>query len=38
MIDLQNITKHFDGRRRTRAGSGGGVVALDGVDLHVVRG
>jgi len=38
MIDLQNITKHFDGRRRSRVGSGVGVVALDGVDLNVVRG
>ncbi len=30
MIDLQNITKQFDGRRK--------VVALDGVDLNVARG
>jgi putative ABC transport system ATP-binding protein len=30
MIDLQNITKQFDGRRK--------VVALDDVDLHVARG
>ena len=30
MIDLQNITKQFDGRRK--------VVALDDVELHVARG
>jgi putative ABC transport system ATP-binding protein len=30
LIDLQNVTKQFDGRRR--------VVALDGVDLHVAAG
>ncbi|MGE5357784.1 MAG: ABC transporter ATP-binding protein [Bacteroidales bacterium] len=30
MIDLQNVTKQFDGRRR--------VVALEGVDLHVASG
>ena len=30
MIDLQNISKQFDGRRK--------VVALDGVDLNVARG
>jgi putative ABC transport system ATP-binding protein len=30
MIDLQSVTKQFEGRRR--------VVALDGVDLNVARG
>ena len=39
MIDLQNITKQFDGRRRKQAGARtAAVVALDGVDLHVARG
>ncbi len=39
MIDLQNITKQFDGRRRKRPGAAtAAVVALDGVDLHVARG
>ncbi len=39
MIDLQNITKQFDGRRRKQAGGrAAAVVALDGVDLNVARG
>ncbi len=39
MIDLQNITRQFDGRRRNRPGAASAaVVALDGVDLHVARG
>ncbi len=38
MIDLRNITKHFDGRRRGHAAAASGVIALDGVDLTVARG
>ncbi len=39
MIDLQNVTKQFDGRRRTRPdATAARVIALDGVDLDVARG
>ena len=39
MIDLQHITKRFDGRRRKQPGArAAAVVALDGVDLSVARG